>query len=211
MGEWMYRSTFSWPRHEMEVSGKLHALVILPRGKSPSIHWIGGWLGPEAGLDDVEKRKFLTLKCCSNKFKWLKSFNIPLQERQEHRIYILNWLTKFHMLWTNIYSQTSLQGPTLSGASAIPTSKICASTVVITACRKLLVSMMVGWHQMVCNVQTKFCQTQSAISHAEGRQQTQSMVTHKHTLFSQDKKVSYTSSEQYSPGSRSRIMSRACR
>jgi hypothetical protein len=24
-------------------------------------HWIGGWVGPRAGLDDVEKRKFFTL------------------------------------------------------------------------------------------------------------------------------------------------------
>jgi hypothetical protein len=24
-------------------------------------HWIGGWVNPRAGLDDVEKRKFLTL------------------------------------------------------------------------------------------------------------------------------------------------------
>jgi hypothetical protein len=24
-------------------------------------HWMGGWVGPRAGLDDVEKRKFLTL------------------------------------------------------------------------------------------------------------------------------------------------------
>jgi hypothetical protein len=26
-----------------------------------STHWIGGWVDPRAGLDDVEKRKFLTL------------------------------------------------------------------------------------------------------------------------------------------------------
>jgi hypothetical protein len=26
-----------------------------------STHWIGGWVGPRAGLDDVEERKFLTL------------------------------------------------------------------------------------------------------------------------------------------------------
>jgi hypothetical protein len=25
-------------------------------------HWIGGWVGPRAGLDDVKKRKFLTLR-----------------------------------------------------------------------------------------------------------------------------------------------------
>jgi hypothetical protein len=24
-------------------------------------HWIGGWMGPSVGQDDVEKRKFLTL------------------------------------------------------------------------------------------------------------------------------------------------------
>jgi hypothetical protein len=26
-----------------------------PRVKAPSTHWIGGWVGPRAGLDDVEK------------------------------------------------------------------------------------------------------------------------------------------------------------
>jgi hypothetical protein len=32
-----------------------------PEEMDPSIHWIGGWVDPRAGLDDVEKRKFLTL------------------------------------------------------------------------------------------------------------------------------------------------------
>jgi hypothetical protein len=32
-----------------------------PGVRAPGIHWIGGWLDPRAGLDDVEKRKFLTL------------------------------------------------------------------------------------------------------------------------------------------------------
>jgi hypothetical protein len=45
----------------MEESGQLHAQVALPPMKSPSAHWIGGRVGPRAGLDDVEKRKFLTL------------------------------------------------------------------------------------------------------------------------------------------------------
>jgi hypothetical protein len=27
---------------------------LYPRGKSPSTHWIGGWMGPRANLDDVE-------------------------------------------------------------------------------------------------------------------------------------------------------------
>jgi hypothetical protein len=27
--------------------------------KAAGTHWIGGWMGPRTGLDDVEKRKFL--------------------------------------------------------------------------------------------------------------------------------------------------------
>jgi hypothetical protein len=29
--------------------------------RAPGTHWIGGWVDPKAGLEDVEKRKFLTL------------------------------------------------------------------------------------------------------------------------------------------------------
>jgi hypothetical protein len=34
---------------------------LYPRERAPGTHWIGGWVGPRAGLDDMEKRKFLTL------------------------------------------------------------------------------------------------------------------------------------------------------
>jgi hypothetical protein len=45
------------------VSGQLHDPAVYPRGKGPGTHWIGGWVGSKTGLDDVEKRKFLTPKC----------------------------------------------------------------------------------------------------------------------------------------------------
>jgi hypothetical protein len=32
-----------------------------PVERAHGTHWIGGWVGLRAGLDDVEKRKFLTL------------------------------------------------------------------------------------------------------------------------------------------------------
>jgi hypothetical protein len=32
-----------------------------PGGRAPCTHWIGRWMIPRAGLDDVEERKFLTL------------------------------------------------------------------------------------------------------------------------------------------------------
>jgi hypothetical protein len=41
MGEWMYTSTFSWPRHQLEVSGQFYP---------PGTHWIGGWVDPRTGL-----------------------------------------------------------------------------------------------------------------------------------------------------------------
>jgi hypothetical protein len=46
----------------MELSGQLHAPAALPpRIKPPGTHWLGGWVGPSASLEDVEKRHFLTL------------------------------------------------------------------------------------------------------------------------------------------------------
>jgi hypothetical protein len=35
MGEWMYRSTFSWPRHYLEMSGQLDAPAALLQAKEP--------------------------------------------------------------------------------------------------------------------------------------------------------------------------------
>jgi hypothetical protein len=56
----VYRSS---TRHLLELSGQLHAPAAFTRGETASgTHWIGGWVGPRTGLDDVEKRKFLTLQ-----------------------------------------------------------------------------------------------------------------------------------------------------
>jgi hypothetical protein len=44
------------------VSCQIHAPTALTPGKSPpGTHWIGGWVDLRDGLDDLEKRKFLTL------------------------------------------------------------------------------------------------------------------------------------------------------
>jgi hypothetical protein len=29
--------------------------------RAPATHWIGGWVGPRTGMDDLERRKFLPL------------------------------------------------------------------------------------------------------------------------------------------------------
>jgi hypothetical protein len=52
---------FFLPQHYLEVSGQLHAPAALLPGTAPGTHWIGGWMGPRTGQDDVEKTKFMTL------------------------------------------------------------------------------------------------------------------------------------------------------
>jgi hypothetical protein len=44
----------------MDVSGHLHAPAALSGERVPGTHWIGGWLGPIAGLDAVANRKILS-------------------------------------------------------------------------------------------------------------------------------------------------------
>jgi hypothetical protein len=44
----------------MEVSGQPHAPAALPRGKIPSVYWIGGRMDPRADLDGVAKEKIPT-------------------------------------------------------------------------------------------------------------------------------------------------------
>ena len=37
--------------------GQLHAPVrFIPGQRAAVIHWMGGWVGPTAGLDDLEKK-----------------------------------------------------------------------------------------------------------------------------------------------------------
>jgi hypothetical protein len=36
-------------------------LPLYPQERAPGTHWIGGYVGLRAGLDDVEKRKSLTI------------------------------------------------------------------------------------------------------------------------------------------------------
>jgi hypothetical protein len=44
------------------VSGQLHDSAALGPGKeTPGTHWIGGLVGPSAGLDDAKKRKSFIL------------------------------------------------------------------------------------------------------------------------------------------------------
>jgi hypothetical protein len=75
-----------------------------PWERAPSTHWIGGWVDPRAGLDNVEKRKFFTLPglglelqlighpACSQS---LYRLTIPAHFQQID-------LIKFYIIWVNL-------------------------------------------------------------------------------------------------------------
>jgi len=51
----------------MEVGGQLHAPAALPpRERPPDTHWIGGWVGSRAVLDEVVKREIPSSRRESN-------------------------------------------------------------------------------------------------------------------------------------------------
>jgi hypothetical protein len=62
IGEWLYRSTFfltlALVRGEWLASSPCH---FISGERVPGTHWIGGCVDPRAGLDNMEKWKFLTL------------------------------------------------------------------------------------------------------------------------------------------------------
>jgi hypothetical protein len=61
MGEWMYRSTFSWPRHYLEVSGQLHAPAASPPGKSSRYPFYRRLGGPQSRSGRYGEVKIFTL------------------------------------------------------------------------------------------------------------------------------------------------------
>jgi hypothetical protein len=56
-----------------------------PRERAPATHWIGSWADPRAGLDDVKKRKFLTLPGLE-----LRPLGRPARNQSLYRLHYLD-------------------------------------------------------------------------------------------------------------------------
>jgi hypothetical protein len=70
-----------------------------PEERALGTHWIGGRLGPGAGLDDVEKRKFSTLPGLEPQ---------PLGPARSQSLYRLRYPgTLFNLSWIRIFPDTS--------------------------------------------------------------------------------------------------------
>jgi len=76
----------------MEVSGQLHPpAALLPENQPPGSHWIGGWVGPRAGLGTVAKKKILSSCRKSNLYRSAGGLVIILTELSR----LINWHSVF--------------------------------------------------------------------------------------------------------------------
>jgi hypothetical protein len=93
MGDWIYIAGGEW---SASCPGR-----FTPGERAPGTHWIGGWVDPRAGLDDIEKRNFLTLPELE-----LRPFSRPARSQLVYRllypasrggyIWELKWLSNCH-------------------------------------------------------------------------------------------------------------------
>jgi hypothetical protein len=47
--------------HFLDLGTSFKPRPLYPRERAPGTHWIGGYVDTRAGLDELEKRKFLNL------------------------------------------------------------------------------------------------------------------------------------------------------
>jgi hypothetical protein len=68
-------------RHFLQVSSQLHAPTALPGQRAPGTHGTGGRANPRAGLDNMEKLKFLTLPGLE-----LRNLSLPARSQSLYRL-----------------------------------------------------------------------------------------------------------------------------
>jgi hypothetical protein len=81
MREWRFSSTILYLNTRMIwVVNFTPRPLYIPEERAPGTHWIGGWVGPKSGLDDVEKRKAFLLLRGTNSIIY-RRFSEPSQSK----------------------------------------------------------------------------------------------------------------------------------
>jgi hypothetical protein len=78
-----------------------------PGERTPGTHWIGGWVGPIAGLDYVEKRKLLTLPGLE-----LRPLGRPARRQSLYRLHVPDLCVCVYIIKTytfHIYAYMHMQ------------------------------------------------------------------------------------------------------
>jgi hypothetical protein len=64
---------------------------------TPGTHWIGGWVGPKAGLEDTKKRKLLTLPGLELRLRGLPARSQSLYRLRYQNVSYYDIRTAFHV------------------------------------------------------------------------------------------------------------------
>jgi hypothetical protein len=95
MGEWKYSSTYSRPRHLMEVSGQFHTPTVLSWKRDPGTHCIGCWVGPRVVLDAMEVVKRTMSILCSSGLWHCTVYYIVIDVSEEYVYYVRLYLPDY--------------------------------------------------------------------------------------------------------------------
>jgi hypothetical protein len=71
---------------------------LYPGERAPGTHWLGGWVEPRAGLDDVEESKFLTLPGLE-----LRPIGRPARSQSLYRLHYPGLLLLLLLLLLHMY------------------------------------------------------------------------------------------------------------
>jgi hypothetical protein len=96
-----------------------------PPGISPGTHWTGGWGDPRAGLDDVKKRKFLTLPrlglrplACSARSQSLHRLRYPGERMEVRKQNLCSFLSSTYLSLKGIMHH-SIRMPQITNAVTV--------------------------------------------------------------------------------------------
>jgi hypothetical protein len=81
MGQWIYIHIFLTSALAGGEWSASRPGRFTPGERDRGTHWIGGWMDPRGGLDDVEKRIFLTLPGLE-----LRPLGRPARDQSLHRL-----------------------------------------------------------------------------------------------------------------------------
>jgi hypothetical protein len=86
----------------MEVCSASRPDCFIPEEKTPSTHWIGGWVGPRAGLNDAERRKILPLPGLE-----LRPLGCPARSQSLYRLHYVFVTPQYQVSWKPVHRFSS--------------------------------------------------------------------------------------------------------
>jgi hypothetical protein len=119
---------------------------LYPRERALGTHWRRGWVGPRAGLDDMEKTKFLTLPGLE-----LRTFGRPTRSQS---LYRLCHVVRHTLSYSNIFQSVQFPqrkdpySPYFNAGKKIPSSNSILNAAMAVTVHELPPNVLIWNHQI---------------------------------------------------------------